>query len=381
MEPSTPIISKPIISADSHVMEPPGTYVDRIDRKWRDVAPRVESVEGRGDVYVISGMDDTIPMGLVAAAGKTAEQLGEAAKTAKFDDLHRGGWDPQARIADQDRDGVAAEVIYPSVGMVLCNHPDPDYKKACFDAYNLWIAEYCSAHPDRLLGCGQTAMRTPAEGIADLERIAKLGLRGVMMPGFPVLEDYDHPIYDEFWQAAIELGLPLSFHILTAKETIKGGGGLGRTRGPKLNGFMTIIRGCQDVMGTLILGGVFERHPKLAIVCVEADAGWVPHYMYRMDHAYDRHRYWLPAGQQLSKPPSEYFRENIYVTFQDDWVAFRMLDMCNPRRLMWANDFPHSDSTWPNSQALLAKHAAGLTGEQKSWLLHDNVAELYGIAA
>jgi uncharacterized protein len=381
MEPSTPIISKPIISADSHVMEPPGTYVDRIDRKWRDVAPRVESVEGRGDVYVISGMDDTIPMGLVAAAGKTAEQLGEAAKTAKFDDLHRGGWDPQARIADQDRDGVAAEVIYPSVGMVLCNHPDPDYKKACFDAYNLWIAEYCSAHPDRLLGCGQTAMRTPAEGIADLERIAKLGLRGVMMPGFPVLEDYDHPIYDEFWQAAIELGLPLSFHILTAKETIKGGGGLGRTRGPKLNGFMTIIRGCQDVMGTLILGGVFERHPKLAIVCVEADAGWVPHYMYRMDHAYDRHRYWLPAGQQLSKPPSEYFRENIYVTFQDDWVAFRMLEMCNPRRLMWANDFPHSDSTWPNSQALLAKHAAGLTGEQKSWLLHDNVAELYGIAA
>jgi uncharacterized protein len=381
MEPSTPIISKPIISADSHVMEPPGTYVDRIDRKWRDVAPRVESVEGRGDVYVISGMDDTIPMGLVAAAGKTAEQLGEAAKTAKFDDLHRGGWDPQARIADQDRDGVAAEVIYPSVGMVLCNHADPDYKKACFDAYNLWIAEYCSAHPDRLLGCGQTAMRTPAEGIADLERIAKLGLRGVMMPGFPVLEDYDHPIYDEFWQAAIELGLPLSFHILTAKETIKGGGGLGRTRGPKLNGFMTIIRGCQDVMGTLILGGVFERHPKLAIVCVEADAGWVPHYMYRMDHAYDRHRYWLPAGQQLSKPPSEYFRENIYVTFQDDWVAFRMLEMCNPRRLMWANDFPHSDSNWPNSQALLAKHAAGLTGEQKSWLLHDNVAELYGIAA
>jgi uncharacterized protein len=378
---STPIISKPIISADSHVMEPPGTYVDRIDRKWRDVAPRIESVEGRGDVYVIDGMEDTIPMGLVAAAGKTAEQLAEAAKTAKFDDLHRGGWDPQARIADQNRDGVAAEVIYPSVGMVLCNHPDPDYKKACFDAYNLWIAEYCSAHPDRLLGCGQTAMRTPEEGIADLERIAKLGLRGVMMPGYPTQKDYDDPIYDEFWEAAIELGLPLSFHILTAKESIKGGGGLGRTRGPKLNGFMTIIRGCQDVMGTLILGGVFERHPRLKIVCVEADAGWVPHYMYRMDHAYDRHRYWLPAGQQLSKRPSEYFRENIYVTFQDDWVAFRMMDMCNPRRLMWANDFPHSDSTWPNSQALLSKHAEGLTGEQKAWLLHDNVAELYGIAS
>ena len=117
-------------------------------------------------------------------------------------------------------------------------------------------------------------------------------------------------------------------------------------RGPKLNGFLSIIRGCQDIMGTFILGGVFERHPKLKVVCVEADAGWVPHYMYRMDHAYDRHRYWLPAGA-LSKMPSEYFRENIYTTFQDDWVAFQMKDMCNIRRLMWANDFPHSDSTWP----------------------------------
>jgi predicted TIM-barrel fold metal-dependent hydrolase len=223
-------------------------------------------------------------------------------------------------------------------------------------------------------------MRSPEEGIADLKAIKALGLRGVMMPGNPVMEDYDSPIYDEFWDAAVELGLPLSFHILTTKEGIKAGEGLGRTRGPKLNGFMTLIRSCQDVIGTMIFGAVFERHPKLKIVCVEADAGWVPHYMYRMDHGYDRHRYWLPAGA-LSKMPSEYFRENIYVTFQDDWVAFKVLDLCNPRRLMWANDFPHSDSTWPHSQELLRKHTQSLTAEQRDWLLHDNVADLYGVAA
>ena len=114
-------------------------------------------------------------------------------------------------------------------------------------------------------------------------------------------------------------------------------------------------------MGTLVLGGVFERHPKLRVVCVEADAGWVPHYMYRMDHAYKRHRNWLPAGQALSKLPSEYFAENIYTTFQDDWVAFKTADLMNWHRLMWANDFPHSDSTWPWSQEMLAEHAADLT--------------------
>jgi predicted TIM-barrel fold metal-dependent hydrolase len=154
---------------------------------------------------------------------------------------------------------------------------------------------------------------------------------------------------------------------------------VGRGRGPKLNSFMSIIRGNQDIIGTLILSGVFERHPKLKVVCVEADAGWAPHYMYRMDHAYDRHRYWLTAGT-ISKMPSEYFRENIYLTFQDDWVAFKMKDMCNFRRLMWANDFPHSDSTWPWSQELLKKHTANLTEEEKNQVLHDNVAELYHLS-
>ena len=366
-------MSKPIISSDSHITEPPGTYIDRIDKKYRDTAPRLVRDEKKGDLFVIDGLKHPVPMGLVAAAGKKAEEL--TAFGVKFEDLHRGGWDPDARLADQDRDGVAAEVIYPTVGMLLCNHRDYDYKKACFDAYNEWIAEYCAAHPDRLIGTGQTAMRSVDEGIADVRKMKDLGLRGVMMPGNPQVADYDDPIYDPFWQATLDMQMPLSFHILTSRSDVVGTA----PRGPKINGFLSIIRGNQDIMGTFIFGGVFERNPALKIVCVEADAGWVPHYMYRMDHAYDRHRYWLKPGQTLSKKPSEYFSEHIYTTFQDDWVAFRMKDLCNPRRLMWANDFPHSDSTWPWSQELLAKHTAHLTQEEKDWILHDNVAELYGL--
>ncbi|MDO8431158.1 MAG: amidohydrolase family protein, partial [Candidatus Binatus sp.] len=295
-------MQKPIISADSHIAEPPGTYVDRIDRKYKDTAPHMVRDDKLGDIFVIKDLERPIPMGLIAAAGKDAKEL--AAFGVKFEDMHRGGWDPEARMADQDRDGVSAEVIYPTVGMMLCNHPDFDYKKACFDAYNLWIAEYCGAHPDRLIGCGQTAMRSPEEGIEDLRKMKQLGMKGVMMPGNPKVEDYDSPAYDDFYRAAIDLQLPLSFHILTSSTDNF------QTRGPKLNGFLAIIRGCQDIIGTFVLGGVFERHPKLKVVCVEADAGWVPHYMYRMDHAYDRHRYWLPAGT-LTKRPSEYFRENV----------------------------------------------------------------------
>jgi hypothetical protein len=79
----------------------------------------------------------------------------------------------------------------------------------------------------------------------------------------------------------------------------------------------------------------------------------------------------------MKKLPSEYFRDNVYVTFQDDWVAFKMTGMCNPRRLMWANDFPHSDSTWPWSQDLLREHTKSLTPEETRWILRDNVRELY----
>jgi len=216
-------------------------------------------------------------------------------------------------------------------------------------------------------------MRTVEEGIEDLKQIKALGLRGVMMPGNPAVEDYDSPIYDAFYQAAIELELPLSFHILTSRSDSLGG----PARGPRMNGFLTIIRGCQDIMGTFILGGVFARNPDLKVVCVEADAGWVPHYMYRMDHAFERHRNWLPASVNLTKKPSEYFREHIYITFQDDWVAFKTAHLMNHERLMWANDFPHSDSTWPWSQELLEKHRADLTPEQSERILCKNVAELY----
>jgi predicted TIM-barrel fold metal-dependent hydrolase len=192
-----------------------------------------------------------------------------------------------------------------------------------------------------------------------------------MMPGIPAVEDYDSPLYDPTWEAAIDLELPLSFHILTTRG--------GRARGPRLNDFLAIVRGVQDILGTFIFGGVFERHPELRIVCVEADAGWAPHYMYRMDHAYDRHRNWMQPGISLSKMPSEYFAEHIYLTFQDDWTAFRHASEMNWHRLMWANDFPHSDSTWPWSQELLAQQTQQLSDEQTRAILSGNAAELYGI--
>ena len=364
-------MAKTPISADSHITEARNCYIDYIDPSFRERAPHVSHSEQYGDVYVIDGMEKSIPIGLVAAAGRDPKELRWSG--GKFDEMHRSGWDPKLRLADQDRDGVGAEIIYPSVGMVLCNHPDFDYKRACMTAYNRWLQEYCAEAPDRLYGMAQVTMASVEEGVEELRRAKDMGFKGVMMPGNPRHQDYDHVDYGPFYEAAVDLKIPLSFHILTSSSDQ-----LGAPRGPRINGFCSIIRGCQDIIGMFIFGGVFQRHPKLKLVCVEADAGWAPHYMYRMDHAYKRHRYWMKCDE-LERLPSEYFLENVYMTFQDDWTAFKFRDSCNIRRLMWANDFPHSDSTWPWSQEMLEEHTADMTEQERDWVLHDNVVELYGM--
>ena len=369
------MLKKPI-SADSHVTEPPNCFTDYVDPKYRDSAPHIVRDDTRGDVYIIPGMKQTAPMGIVAAAGKNPADMTEK---GHFDDLWRSGWDSKYRLADQDKDGVAAEIIYPTVGMLLCNHPDFDYKHACGEAYNRWLQEYCSVAPERILGLAMASMRTPEDGVKELKAAKEMGFKGVMMTGNPAVEDYDSPIYDKVWATAVELGLPLSFHILTSRED-NAKGVAQSSRGPRINGFLQLIRGNQDIIGMLIFSGVFDRHPDLKIVCAEADAGWAPHYMYRLDHAFNYHRFWMKAPK-LDRMPSEYFADSIYLTFQDDYIAFQSRNMMNINRLCWANDFPHSDATWPNSQALLDKQTQGMTEEERNLICHDNVAKLYNIAA
>ena len=361
-----------LVSADSHVTEPPDCYRLFIEPAYRDRAPHIVHDDQRGDLYVIPGLDSmSVPMGLVAAAGEESSQM--TFNGRDFADWHRSGWDPTCRLADQDRDGVVAEVLFATVGMPLCGHPDLDYRHACMVAYNRWLAEYCSVHPTRLYGAGQAAIKNADEGVKELAEIKAMGFKAVMMSGVPGEADYDDPSYDRLWAAAVEMNLPLCFHILTNKS-------YGGHRGPKINALLNVVRTCQDIIGMLIYSGVFDRFPALKVVCVESDAGWAPHYAYRMDHIYNRHRFWNKTPE-LSRQPSEYFFDNIWMTFQDDWTAIRMRDQLNVERIMWANDFPHSDSTWPLSQQLLAEHMADVAPVDRRRILRDNCVELFGLDA
>lgn len=362
---------QPVISADSHICEIEACYAD-IDPKFKDAAPKQIFDEQAGAVLEIPSLGIRVPMGLVCTGGRPPEDFGRA---VPWEEIHPAGYDPKERLAIQDAENVRAEVLYPSMGMMLCNHPDIDYKKACFDAYNRWLAQFCAKDPNRLLGVGQASIRTIAEGIEELREIRAQGFRSVMLPGDPHVEDYDHPCYDPFWEACVDLGLPVSFHILTTKDGI-----MDRIRGnSNLARQINTVRGVQNIVMVMVLGGVFDRHPDLKVICVEADGGWVPHFKFRLDHAYERHRFHL-STTELRRMPGEYIDENVWVTFQDDYSVKWVTGGLNMKHVMWATDFPHSDGTYPHTAEVIEQVTEGLDAEARSGLLWDNAAALYGIA-
>ncbi|MFP5413498.1 MAG: amidohydrolase family protein [Gammaproteobacteria bacterium] len=366
---------KPAISADSHIVEPPNCYIDFIEPKYRDQAPRIVEAPGGGHIFHIPGVDDAIPVALLGAAGVPANELGKF-RNSKFEDIPKAAWDPKFRTEAQDRDGVCAEIIYASIGMVLCTHKDFAYKSACMRAYNRWLETFCGGAPNRLFGLAQTAAESVDETIKDFRKAKEMGMVGMMMPGRPQHKDYDHADYDALWECATDLDLPVCFHILTSDDnSVKEA--LAPKRGALANGFMNIMRSVQDVLGVFLFGGNFDRYPNLKMVIAEADAGWIPHYAYRADHAIER--LGSIAESTLKKKPSEYITKNVSFTFQDDATAYLNQNIVDSGCLVWANDYPHTDATWPNSQAILTKQTAHLSEAQKNAIRHDNVKKLFNL--
>ena len=362
------------LSADSHVAEPPGMWVQYIDPKYRDRAPRMMERDGK-QYYWLDG-HYPIDMTLVACAGRAPQEILNT--KLRFEDLEPGGWNPAARLKAQDRDGIAGEMIYPTISMALTVTQDRDLQHACFEAYNRWILDFVGTAPKRLWAVGQTAVRSVAETIAEVRTMKAKGFKGVYLPAEPwTEEDYDDESFEPLWAACAEMDMPICFHVFSSRKKAAEKSMGGNVRGKqKINMWHAAIRTNQDIIGMFIYGGIFDRHPGLKLVCVEADAGWVPHFAYRMDHNYARHRYWQKAPD-LKRQPSEYLMDNVWFTFQDDLVALRNAEQMNPRRLLWANDFPHADTTWPDSQRVLEEQTRHLTPEQRRWILRDNLIDLF----
>ena len=202
------------ISADSHVVEPGNLFLDYIAPAYRDRAPRVVQEEDR-DIYMCEGMR-LISMRGAASAGRPSEELGFKGRE---DEVPRGAWDPTARLAEIEPDGVQAEVLYPTMTLRLFAVEDTGLQDACFQAYNDWLADFCKEVPGRFKGIGVLNLDDVPSAIAEMKRCLEIGLPGVSIALYQDQErHYGHPDFDPFWAAAEEVGVPVSLHILTERR-------------------------------------------------------------------------------------------------------------------------------------------------------------------
>jgi predicted TIM-barrel fold metal-dependent hydrolase len=371
-------MSHRLISADSHVIEPADLWTSRIDQPFRDRAPRVASeIAGTTGHFFVCEELRPFPVAGFAIAGVDPRIAGDKLLDG-YDAVPAGASDPDARLRDQDRDGVCAEVLYPSLGMNLYTLKDGELRAACFRAYNDWIGEFCRVRPDRFVGAAMIPLDDVSVGISELERAARLGLRSGMIWGEPPANrPYNSPEWDPLWAAASDLDLPLSLHVVTSSEAShlfpEEPGAVAMSI---VQFYALLTHQVQRSLAAFVGGGVLNRFPKLRIVSAENDIGWMAHFCQRMDHSYerDRHRSWA-----LPEAPSVYFRRQVWATFQQDPVGLLSREFLGEDKLMWGNDFPHADSTWPRSREIIEEEFADIPEAERAAIVAENCAVLYGL--
>ena len=364
-----------ILSSDSHVFEPPDLWTTRIDARFRDRAPRVQRIDGV-DQIVIEADQILAGIGLISNAGARFDAPETISGRGRLEDVHRGGYDPDQHLEDMRLDGVAGEVLYPSQGLFYFRVADTQLGSAIFRTYNDWIAEFCSTDRSRLKGIAMINLDDIQEGIKELERAAQMDLAGAMISEYPLEHRrYDQPEYEPFWAAAQALDMPLSLHTATRRQGRIRGAGEKTLRDASSRA--TKAYAPATSMCDLIFSGVFERYPHLTLAIVEFELAWAPHLLATMDYTYrERHEeaiYRFKDGMR----PSDFFRRNVVLSFQEDAIGIRLRDVIGVDNMMWGSDYPHSESTFPRSRRILAEILSGVSEDEAAKIVGANTARVY----
>jgi len=352
-----------IYSCDDHLdmnAVPPNLWVDRVPAAMRDSVPHV--VEHGG--FRLWKVGDRI----TGISGRY-EEIETAIDRAGVEDDGFRASNPQLRMQDMERDGIWASMVYGPTALFSHGIADPEISKAAMRAWNDWAAEEFNSYlPDRLNALPELPATSPEEAAEELQRLAAAGHRGACINGFDA--KVGEPAWDRLWAVAAETSLPISFHI---------GGGTRfdpRRKDWQRAAFAAIAPMQMDeVLATMIYSGALERHPDLKIVLAESGIGWVPYFVARMDATFEKHC--RGNDYSIKTLPSELFRRQVFATFEEEPLGPDLIPLLGPDNFMWACDYPHPDSTWPNSRAAI-DHALGKLGrEAMRKVTGENCRRLY----
>nr|BFE35720.1 amidohydrolase family protein [Actinomadura rugatobispora] len=382
-----------LISVDDHVLEPPNVWTDRVPAKDRDRAPHLEVDDDGMDFWVYDGK--RMPSsGLSAVVGKSKEEF--SPEPVPYSEMAPGCYDAAARVKDMDRAGILASLCFPSVtrfcGQLFYEASDRDFGLVCLKAYNDWmIEEWCGAAPGRYIPLILIPLWDPRLAVKEMERCANKGATTFAFSenpeplGLPTIHDKDG-YWEPVMAAANDLEMVVSMHVGSSSTL------------PQIckdAPFMANLTwGATRTSGTMLsflFSGLFQRYPNLKIALSEGEAGWIPYFLERAEQVLDKQRHWVKKGVQFMEHAGSgaidldtldvraSFRDHIFGCIIDDAHAIASIELGDipEDNIMCETDYPHSDTTWPDSIGVIKNRIGHLPEETQYKILRGNAERLY----
>lgn len=389
-----------IISTDDHLVEPPDVWTKRVPAAIKDKVPHIRDINGTPKWFV----EDTQIAGVNSNAGVAHQDFGKDGVSDSYENMRPGGYDPKARLAELDQDGVDASILFPNFGRFHGNPlesvPDLGIRLECIKAYNDWIVdEFCAADPERLIPLALIPPWDIELAKAESIRCAKKGHKGLVHGMAPDIFGYpgswEH-YWNPFWATAQDLDVPVVFHQISATMDRaifqKGAGVLGGVgqmhgshRGAKIPGSMRAanivahVSSLINPLAELLMGGVLERFPKMKVVLAEGGVSWLPYVLNQADYVGERQKY-TDGSWELTMLPSDYWKRQCASGFWSDLISPNLLEDVGEHTVMWEGDYPHGILTWPDSKTIIEQSMRRVTDEgQRHKILAANAMRMFNL--
>lgn len=366
-----------VISVDDHIVEPPDTFEGRMPARFVDRAPKIVERDDGREVWIYDG-NELPNVGFNAVVGRPVTEW--AMEPTRFDEMRRGAWDIESRVADMDLNGIYASLNFPSflpgfAGQRLQRvTKDAELAMASVQAWNSWHLEaWAGPHPDRILPCQIPWLLDPEVSAAMIRENAERGFTAVTFSedpsrlGFPTIHS---GYWEPFFAACAETGTVINLHI-----------------GSSGSSPATTADAPPDVAGVLFFAyAIFAavdwlfsmamvRHPDLKICMSEGGIGWVPALLDRLDHMQTYSSMYGTWKGDLT--PSEVLQRNFWFCAVEDQSTFALRDRIGVDHILLESDYPHSDSTWPRTQQVIEEEIGGLPADDIRKMTWDNASKLY----
>ncbi len=371
-----------VFSCDAHVAEPNDLFVAKMPPHLKDHAPTlVEADVGNGKIRRLWKIGDRVVFRFLTdfpthKTGKTDAEFAMQTAESVVDTKRRGARDLSLRAADMERDGVDAELVFPTAGLLVAAIQDREAQRVASEIWNDWVWDYTAPMRDRLIPAAIIPSHDFDDALAECKRTADKGFAAFCL--YEGLNNYNDPRWDPIFAFAGEMGIPLVFHTGFGDidtRPLKGPGGA-------LYNYVRLMNDSVDIITQLVAGGVLDRNPKAHILFAEHSAGWLWSLAERMDEAYIGHA--NSVEPKLSRMPSQIVRDQVHCSLQNDVrssVAAR--SGVGLQALLFATDYPHSEGTFPFTKEVIQKlreQNPDLTAEELVEVLGGNAVKIFARA-